>query len=202
MRVREISVAQIGATFRQYARAALVALGVALLAGCVALLPSGSTATQESWPDYESARAAIESIVPRQTRQAHLAAAGIDPLRMPTITILHYSDIAQRFIVSGAVRREELDPGILECLQAGKACTGYAIQIRSSRRKRTGGFWLDVLNFRRETDITGWTFNAMILMVDDLVVYTLHGGQPRIHEQEVSRNPLGPFQNALPGRLR
>jgi hypothetical protein len=61
---------------------------------------------------------------------------------------------------------------------------------------------MDILNFRRETDITGWTFNALILMVDSLVVYTLYGGQPRIHEQEVSRNPLGPIQEAVPGLVK
>ena len=31
-------------------------------------------------------------------------------------------------------------------------------------------------------------------MIDDMVVYTLYGGQPRIHEHEVTRNPLGPLQ--------
>jgi hypothetical protein len=30
--------------------------------------------------------------------------------------------------------------------------------------------------------------------VDDLVVFTLYGGQPQVHEQEVSRNPIGPLQ--------
>jgi hypothetical protein len=180
---------------------ALATLVAASLAGCAALLPSGSTATQDGWPDYQSARAAIEHIVPHRSRRSELAAAGIDPTMTPTITILNYSDIVQRFAVSGAIKREELDAGILECLQAGKACTGYAIQIRSSIRKRTGGFWMDILNFRRETDITGWTFNALILMIDDLVVYTLHGGQPRIHEREVLRNPLGPLQEVVPSRL-
>lgn len=182
-------------------RVALAALGAASLAACTALLPSGSTATQDGWPDYETARGAIERIVPRQSRRAELAASGIDPYKTPAITVLNYSDIAQRFAVSGAIRREELDAGILECLQAGKTCTGYAIQIRSTTRKRTGGFWMDIFNFRRETNITGWTFNAMILMVDDLVVYTLHGGQPRIHEKEVLRNPLGPVQESLPSLL-
>jgi hypothetical protein len=182
-------------------RVALAAMGAANLAACVSLLPSGSTATQDGWPDYETARGAIEHIVPRQTRRAELTAEGIDPYKTPAITILNYSDIVQRFAVSGAIRHEELDAGILECLQAGKACTGYAIQIKSTTRKRTGGFWMDIFNFRRETDITGWTFSAMILMVDDLVVYTLHGGQPRIHEKEVSRNPLGPVQESLPSLL-
>ncbi len=179
-------------------RVAFAFLGAASFAGCAALLPSGSSATQESWPDFESARGAIERITPHHTRRAELAAAGIDPYKIPVITILNYSDIVQRFAVSGAVRREELDAGVLECLQAGKTCTGYAIQIRSATRKRNGGFWMDVFNFGRETDVKGWTFNALIVMVDDLVVYTLHGGQPRIHEKEVVRNPLGPLQESLP----
>ena len=42
--------------------------------------------------------------------------------------------------------------------------------------------------------ITGWTFNALILLVDDTAVYTVHGGQPKVHELELSRNPLGPLQ--------
>jgi hypothetical protein len=190
------------ATLSRRASVAIIAWIAASLAGCVALLPRGQTATQGSWPDYESAQSEIERIVPYQSRRAELAASGLDPYHNPTITILNYSDIVQRFGVSGTVKREELDPGILECLQAGKACTGYAIVVRSSVRKRTGGFWMDVLNFRRVTDVTGWTFNALILMIDDLVVYTLHGGQPRIHEQEVSRNPLGPIQETLPSILK
>ncbi len=182
-------------------RTILAIAAAAGLAGCAGLLPSGRTATQESWADYDSARSALERIVPFKSRKAELTASGIDPYKTPTITILNYSDIVQRFAVSGAIKREELDAGILECLQAGKACTGYAIQSRSTTRRRTGGFWMDVFNFRRETDITGWTFNALILMVDDLVVYTLHGGQPRIHDKEVSRNPLGPLQESLPSLL-
>ena len=185
------------------ARQGMIAVWVAAsLAGCAALLPSGRSATQESWPDFATARAAIERIVPHSSRREDLAAAGIDPYKMPAIVILNYSDIVQRFAGSGTVSREELDTGIVQCLQAGKACHGYAINVRHTSRTRTGNFWLDVLNFRRVTEITGWSFNALILMVEDLVVYTLHGGQPRIHEQEVSRNPLGPLQETLPSLAR
>ena len=59
----------------------------------------------------------------------------------------------------------------------------------------------DFLNFRRETDVTGWTFNALVLLVEDRVVYTLYGGQPNVREHEVTRQPLGPLQDwgeALP----
>jgi len=34
-----------------------------------------------------------------------------------------------------------------------------------------------------------------ILIVDEHVVYTLYGGQPKVHAEETSRQPLGPLQN-------
>lgn len=173
-------------------RVLLLSLGAGL-AGCAALLPRAEFATQETWKDYESAAAAIDKIAPLESRRADLAAAGIDPRTNAAVTILSFSDVVSRFAV-GAIKQEELDEGVRRCLTAGKLCTGYAINIRRTSSKRIGNFWLDSFNFHRETDITGWTFNALILFVDDTVVYTLHGGQPRVHEKEVTRNPLGPFQ--------
>ena len=170
-------------------------LAVAGLAGCASLLPSADVATQQAWGNFEEARAAIERIVPRVTTRAELATAGIDPLQNASITILSLPDVMQRFTVGTAVEAQDLDAGIRECLAAGNDCTGYSILVRRSDRKRIGNFWLDTFNFRRETDVTGWTFNALILFVGETVVYTVNGGQPRIHEKEVTRNPLGPLQS-------
>ena len=163
-------------------------------AGCTSLLPTADVATQQAWADFEQARAAIERIAPHKTTRADLSAAGIDPLRNASITILGLPDVMQRFALGTAFDAQVLDPGIRECLAAGNACTGYAIFVRRNDRKRIGNFWADTFNFRRETDVTGWSFNALILFDGDTVVYTVHGGQPRIHEKEVSRNPLGPLQ--------
>jgi hypothetical protein len=173
---------------------ALVLALAAGLAGCAALLPRAEFATQGTWKDYESAKAAVDRIVPLESRRADLTDAGIHPQTNPAISVLSFSDVVQRFAVGAAIRQEELDEGIRRCLTAGKLCTGYAINLKRTDRKRIGNFWADSFNFRRETDITGWSFNALILFVDDVVVYTLHGGQPRLHEKEVTRNPLGPFQ--------
>ncbi len=128
------------------------------------------------------------------TRRADLTAAGLDPFTNPNVTILTYSDVVQRFNVGSMLRPEEIDRGIQDCLKAGKSCIAYSIAQRHVERKRIGNFWLDVLNFRRETDVQGWSFNALVVMVNDVVVYTLYGGQPRIHEHEATRNPLGPLQ--------
>ena len=61
--------------------------------------------------------------------------------------------------------------------------------------QRIGSFWLDSLNFRRETTTTGWRVDALLVFVDDTLVYQLVGGRPSINESDLRRNPLGPFQS-------
>jgi hypothetical protein len=68
-------------------------------------------------------------------------------------------------------------------------------------RTRTGNFLADFSNFRRNTETSGWRFNALILFVDDLVVYRSWGGQPAVLETEVTNNPLGPLQDVGPSLL-
>src|ERR1700675_1816968 len=177
-----------------HARRALIASALASLAACASWLPKSHTLTLVSWTSFDEAKAAIDKIVPYQSRRAELAAQGIDPVENPAITILNYSDVAQRFAVGAIVGADQLDRGIRECLIAGKSCTGYQIAARRSNRNRVGNFWLDCFNFESENDVSGWPFRATILFVDDLAVYTIYGAQPLIHEQEIVRNPLGPFQ--------
>jgi hypothetical protein len=179
---------------RACAAAAALALLVGLASGCQSLLPDAASRTDVEWQSYEEAQRAIESIVPYQSTREDLSAMGLDPGRNAAITILSYSEILQRFAAGSALRPEDYDRGIRDCLLAGKDCVAYSLQIRRVRKERVGNFWLDSLNFRRETDITGWSFNALVILVNDTVVFTLYGGQPRIREQERVRNPLGPLQ--------
>ena len=167
---------------------------VALLTGCTALLPKSKAETEVGWATFEEARAAIQKIEPYRTTRADLTAVGIGTERDPTITLLSHVDIAVRFPIGGVLREEDVDRGIRDCLKAGKACNAYLINAKRTNRDRVGNFWLDALRFRREVDVTGWTFNALVIFVDDLAVYAVYGGQPTIHELEVERNPLGPLQ--------
>lgn len=179
---------------RRGSSAFLAALALLALGGCSTLLPRAHNAIQGGWQSFEAARDAIEAIKPYETRRTALHEAGIDPYSNPTVTILTYSDLVQRLSPGSALRAEQMDRGIRDCLLAGKNCVGYSIVQRRVDRDRVGNFWLDTFNFRRDVNVTGWSFNALVVMVDDLVVYTLHGGQPVIRERELTRNPLGPFQ--------
>jgi hypothetical protein len=181
-------------TSRRLSSALVATLAACWLAGCAELLPQAATRTQVGWNSYDDARQTIERIVPFQTRSPDLVAMGLTPESNPAITILTYSDILQRFAAGSVMRPEDFDRGIRECLLAGKRCRAYSINVAVANRDRVGNFWLDSLNFKRITDLTGWRFNALVILVDDLVVYTLYGGHPMLNDREVVRNPLGPLQ--------
>jgi hypothetical protein len=166
---------------------------LALAAGCAQLLPRSQSEITSPWHDFAQARSAIESIEMGRTGTAELRTLGIDPYSSPNVQLLTYADIASRFPVQ--VGYDKLDAGLRQCLEAGRLCTGYYVNVRDVKRDRVGPFWQDALGFKRITEVTGWSFNALVLLVGDRVVYTLYGGQPHLREQEVTRQPLGPVQD-------
>jgi hypothetical protein len=177
---------------RSMTRLAVVAVAC-IAGGCAALLPTSQSEVRSPWRDFAQAREAIERIRPGATTGADLRTLGFDPYSGPNVQILTYSDIATRFPVQVGV--DKLDAGLRQCLEAGRRCTGYHVNVREVKRDRVGGFWHDTLGFKRTVEVTGWSFNALVLLVEDRVIYTLYGGQPNIREQEVSRQPLGPLQD-------
>ena len=54
---------------------------------------------------------------------------------------------------------------------------------------------LDLFGFRRKTKISGWEFKAIIVLKNDLVVYKISGGKPKVDELLDEKKPLGPLQN-------
>lgn len=178
---------------RMWRTLALVAL--LSLAACQSLLPTARETTDGPWESYQDAVAAIEALVPYRTTTADLRAAGIDPETTPSITNLTYSDLIARFSPGAAVRPEDLDRGLRDCFMAGKRCRGMLVAASKIRHRRVGSFWADAFNFRRQTDISGWRFNATVIVVDEVVVFAVHGGQPTVQDRRVARNPLGPLQS-------
>lgn len=177
----------------------LLSLAV-LTGGCSSLLPK-SRSESPTFQNFDDARQAIESLVPMRSNLATLSGLGIDPVKQPNTLILSYPDIVRRFAPGNVLTKADLDPGIVTCLNARDACRGWEINVARTSKVRTGNFWADFLNFKRHTVSTGWRFNALILLVDGVVVYRSWGGQPAIHEVEVINNPLGPLQDIGPAAV-
>jgi len=172
------------------------------LAGCSSLLPHAHTNTVGPWQNYHEAQQTFDQIIPYQTTSEELKTLKLDPESNPNITILNYSDVIRRFIPNPTVNADDLAPGVKECIMAKAACHGYEIVQKSNTSKRYGNFWADITNFKRKTEVTGWSFSGVILVKDDIVIYTLAGGLPAIRELDESNNPLGPFQGSGESALR
>ena len=173
-------------------------LGLVLLLGaCSTMLPrSHSESTQ--FKSFDEASQAIEALVPMKSDVTALTVLGIDPVKQANTVILTQADIVRRFVPSALLKREDLDPGVLACLEARDACRGWEITAARLAKARTGNFFTDFTNFHRRTETTGWRFNALVLLVNDVVVYRAWGGQPRVNEIEANTNPLGPLQELGP----
>lgn len=171
-----------------------------LTAACSSMLP---VVHNESSPftSFDDARRAIDSLVPMKSDVETLTRMGIDPAKQANTTILTQADVVRRFVPSALLQREDLDPGVLICLQARDECRGWEITAAQITKARTGNFLADFTNFSRRSETTGWRFNALILLVRDRVVYRAWGGQPKVNEIEVNTNPLGPLQEMGPSLL-
>lgn len=168
---------------------------ICLLAGCSSLLPHSEAEITTHFSSFEEARNTIESLRPFHSTRKTLAETGIDPARQANITILTYTDMLHRFVAGSAIERKDLDSGIVACFEARENCTGWEINISKISKRRTGNVVLDVINYSRRSEVTGWRFTAIVLLVGDTVVYRTAGGQPRVDELETTRNPLGPLQD-------
>lgn len=164
------------------------------LSACSSLLPSTETATQTPWQSFAEAQRTFERIVPYQTTAKDLQQNSLDPYQNPNVAILSYADLMRRLLPNGIVATEYLDPGLRDCLMVQEQCSALELDQKQIERRRSGNFWLDFFNFRRIVTLSGWRYNAIIVLKQDLVVYKLWSGQPAIHETEDNINPLGPLQ--------
>ena len=177
---------------------AWILLATALLYGCSSALPHGESKLVSPWSSFDEAKRAYDQITPYETRREDLGTLGFSPDDQPNIRILNHADLAERFMLVSANIPEELPQGLRECQKKCARCFGYEVEQRQTRNRRYGNFFADLFNFKRKTEITGWEFRALLVLVDGLVVYKVWGGTPDIREYRDKVNPLGPLQGIGP----
>jgi hypothetical protein len=79
---------------------------------------------------------------------------------------------------------------------ARRSCRAWLFHFERQDRHREGGFVGDFLNVKRVTKTTGWSFDALVVASDGVVLFRNWGGQPNSDKLERQINPLGPLQPA------
>ncbi|MBU4034208.1 MAG: hypothetical protein KKG34_05355 [Proteobacteria bacterium] len=172
----------------------LLALSLCLASGCSGMLPVAKTTDEARWDTFDQVKASFDLITPFSTTQKDLLQLGFDPYQTSNIKILNYLAIIDKFMPNTNITMADLPPGLKGCVEATDSCVAYEMKIQKLKSQRQGNLFLDLLRFKRQAHQTGWRFTAFIVLVDDLVVYKLWDGQPRIEGEVYKKNPLGPLQ--------
>lgn len=166
------------------------------LSGCSSqkVLPSSVEKSDSPWADFGSAKDAYDLIIPDYTSIEELKELGYDPYSMANVAILTYLDVIQRFMPNQAIRVSDLPSGVQRCIKAQDACYALEATPGVTEKSRYGNAALDVMNFRKRTELSGWNFDALIVVVDDVAVYKIWKGTPLSKKYDDKKNPLGPIQ--------
>lgn len=166
-----------------------------LTTGCQSLFMSNRTATESRWTNWDQVNLAFNRIVPNQTTVDDLRRMGFDPTVTPNIIIMPYVDIVPIFMPNPNIHIADLPVGVQVYVESKTNNCAYHVQLQDVREKRHGNILLDMFGFKRLTHQSGWRFKGLILIKDDVVVYTLSSGEPDISSEESIVKPLGPFQD-------
>ncbi|MEY4562483.1 MAG: hypothetical protein RLZZ618_1760 [Pseudomonadota bacterium] len=168
----------------------------ALTSGCTAMLPRARSEIASPFESFEAARDAFETIVPYSTTITQMTDRGFDVRALANVKQIPYPELVGRLAPNSGVALELLDAGIRDCILARQACRAYEFTMSRQSLQREGNFLLDFLSFRRTTRTTGWRFEGLVVVRDDLVLFRNHGGEPKVERVDSQTNPLGPFQQA------
>lgn len=158
------------------------------------MLPAAKQGVSNPWHDFASAKKSFDQIEPFKTDLATVHQLGFDPYNTANVQVLNQAQVVNAVLPSALFDQSAIPEGMQACMKAQQACRGYLMEPSQINQKRVGNFWLDFLNFKRDTITTGWKFSALIVVIDDTVVYKQWNGQPKIESTDHRTNPLGPLQ--------
>ncbi|HBO2995844.1 TPA: hypothetical protein L4605_000099 [Pseudomonas aeruginosa] len=176
-------------------RYSLLWASTVFVSSCGSLLPSERAEVQSLFVDYLDAELRYSQAQPGSTTRSQLFGLGFDPLTQGNGRMLSFIDVRLMFIQPN-IPIDYLPGGLVQCLEAKDRCIGYAFDFSKTDTQRVGSFWADVFNFRKKRELQGWSFKAVFVFVNDVLVHKVSNGEPNIHRLEDKKNPLGPLQGA------
>jgi len=176
----------------------LILLGglILFLTACGSPLPKTEDETKSRWNTFDEAMLAYNNVILGKSTVNDLRDLGYDPYSAPNVKILSYLDIMQKFMPTNSFQMHQLPLSVQNCLAKQEACMAYEANPGTVKSKRVGSLFLDLLGFSRKTIESGWRFNALIVLDNDVVVYKVWSGVPIVDSEKTRKNPLGPLQNS------
>ena len=166
-----------------------------LVSSCAGLLPKKTEVTTSPFKNFSDAYAAYQSVVVGSTTASNLEAMGYNSVQTTNIRQLTYLDVLTTFLPRDGIPITTMPPAVQTCVAALTKCVGYEISPSELHHNRSGNAFLDFFGFKRRTHTTGWDAKALFVLNDGVVVYKVWSGRPRIDQNDITVNPLGPVQD-------
>lgn len=163
-------------------------------AGCSFLLPTELSTTKQPWESFAEADQAFDQIIPEQTSVKDLEQLGFDPFTSPNIKVLTYLDLMVRLMPHDGFHKSDVHEAVQRCFEARDDCRAFELIVEVKKAKRIGNVLLDLFGFKKTTHVTGWYFDALVIVQDDVVVYKIRSGEPKMDRTDQKIKPLGPLQ--------
>lgn len=167
-------------------RYSLLWASTVFVSSCGSLLPSERAEVQSPFVDYLDAELRYSQAQPGSTTRSQLFGLGFDPLTQGNGRMLSFIDVRLMFIQPN-IPIDYLPGGLVQCLEAKDRCIGYAFDFSKTDTQRVGSFWADVFNFRKKRELQGWSFKAVFVFVNDVLVHKVSNGEPNIHRWKTRR---------------
>lgn len=158
------------------------------------MLPAARQDISNPWKDFADAKAAYDKIVPYRSDLEAVRNLGFSS-QTANVQLLNEAQVVNAVLPSPLKDKTTIPNGIKDCMQRQDDCTGYLMEPSHITQTRVGNFLLDFLNFKRNTVTSGWKFSALVVVIDQVVVYKQWSGEPRIESVDLRINPLGPLQS-------
>ena len=164
-----------------------------LISGCASILPTTKTFSSNAWTSFDDIDKQYKRVILGITTINDLKEMGFDPYTASNVKIDSYLDVRQRFDPLGTGL--SIPKEVKKCLNNYDLCKAYVANISYTENDRDGNAFLDLTGFVRQVTNSGWNFQAVFIINNDIVVYKLWSGDPNIKKVVIDKQPLGPLQN-------
>ena len=137
--------------------------------------------TNSTWTSIRQIQWGFRAIEPYKTKTDNLAQFGFGE-NSPNVKKIDYLRLQEYLLGSNKDSGKDILPQAVQtCLSLKDACKGLVVKVRDTNKQGLESFSSRVLNGQKTTEITGWEFEAVIVLQSDLVVYA----KPRNEESNI-----------------
>ncbi|MFC1756611.1 hypothetical protein ACFLZC_00415 [Patescibacteria group bacterium] len=176
----------------------LLLFSLFLMFGCqTILLPVSQNTITSPFKSYkEAGDVYIYEIQEGKTTGEELTILGMGHTS-PNVETWDHITVEKMFMHNPNIRFEDLRENVQTFLNAKNRGLALKISFGETKKKSKGNVILHFLNLLRIEKTSGWNFEGLILLVDNVVVYKLMPpkGIVFIDKETVKRTPLGPLTN-------